>query len=229
MSEHFVQVSKPVAIAWKILNRLKRKPDFFLKSVKGLIHIGANEGQERAKYAEHDLSVVWIEPIPEIFQKLQANLADYPKQKAMELLVSETDGKDYIFNVASNNGASSSILELGEHSELYPSINYTRQLNLKGTTLKTLIEREGWKGGPYEALVLDTQGSELSILKAAGEDLKIFRYIETEVADFASYKGCCTLDEMDAHMTSIGYKRVACMRFASKPGLGSYYNVTYAL
>jgi FkbM family methyltransferase len=229
MSEHFVQVSKPVALAWKILNRLKRKPDFFHKHITGLIHIGANEGQERAKYAEHDLSVVWIEPIPEVFQTLQANLGPFPKQKALQLLVSETDDKDYVFNVASNNGASSSILELGEHSELYPSINYTRQLNLKGITLKTLIEREGWNDGTYQALVLDTQGSELSILKAAGESLKMFRFIETEVADFASYKGCCTLVEMEQYMTRLGYKRVACMRFASKPGLGSYYNVTYSL
>lgn len=228
MSEHFVQVSKPVAIVWKILNRLKRKPDFFLKNIKGLVHIGANEGQERTKYAEHDLSVVWIEPIPEVFQKLQSNLKDFPKQKALELLVSDTDDKEYQFNVASNNGASSSILELGEHAELYPSISYTHQLTLKGTTLKTLIEREGWNNDHYQGLVLDTQGSELSILKSAGEELLMFRYIETEVADFASYKGCCTLVEMDAYLTGMGFKQVACMRFASKPGLGSYYNVTYA-
>jgi FkbM family methyltransferase len=228
MSETFTDVPKPIAWAWKILNRIKRKPDFFLSKVKGLIHIGANEGQERAEYASHDLRVVWVEPIPEVFETLEANLKSYPKQTAVKELIADVDGKEYTFNVASNNGASSSILELGGHTELYPKISFTRSINLKGITLQTLAKREGWDSGEFEALILDTQGSELSILKSAGPILRKFSYVMTEVADFASYKGCCTLAEMDEFMKSEGFRRIVTMRFASKPGLGSYFNVTYS-
>lgn len=228
MSEHFIGVPKPVAWTWKILNRIGRKPDFFHSDVKGIIHIGANEGQERAEYDRHGLAVVWIEPIPEVFAKLEENLKAFPKQQALNELVTEVDGKEYQFNVASNNGASSSILEMGGHTELYPKISYTRTLTLKGITLPALIEREGWQPGTYDALVLDTQGSELSILRSAGPALKQFRYVATEVADFRAYQGCCTLQEVDDFMTSQGFKRSASMRFACKPGLGSYFNVTYS-
>jgi hypothetical protein len=41
----------------------------FLRKVNGLIHIGANIGQERAIYAEYDLRVAWIEPIPDVFER----------------------------------------------------------------------------------------------------------------------------------------------------------------
>ena len=38
--------------------------DAYLKRVTGVIHVGANAGQERELYASFHLDVVWIEPIP---------------------------------------------------------------------------------------------------------------------------------------------------------------------
>jgi len=46
--------------------KVKKNPDFYLKKIKGVIHIGANEGQERDKYKKYSLSVVWVEPLPTI-------------------------------------------------------------------------------------------------------------------------------------------------------------------
>ena len=45
---------------------LKKNPNFYLKNISGIIHIGANEGQEREKYKKYSLSVIWVEPIPQI-------------------------------------------------------------------------------------------------------------------------------------------------------------------
>ena len=42
-------------------------PDDFLRDVTGVVHVGANTGQERDKYARHGLSVIWVEPIPDIY------------------------------------------------------------------------------------------------------------------------------------------------------------------
>ena len=46
------------------------EPDDFLRSCSGVIHVGANSGQERELYAQHGLNVVWIEPIPEVYTAL---------------------------------------------------------------------------------------------------------------------------------------------------------------
>src|SRR5215472_4628952 len=50
----------------RIRSMLKRNPDSFLRGVSGVIHVGANTGQERELYEKFGLHVVWIEPIPEV-------------------------------------------------------------------------------------------------------------------------------------------------------------------
>ncbi len=55
----------------------------FLLHSKGVLHIGANLGQERDLYATYRLPVVWFEALPDIFDKLRDNLIGYPNQTAI--------------------------------------------------------------------------------------------------------------------------------------------------
>ena len=89
----------------------KKNKDKIFKKVKGVIHVGANTGQEIQLYAKYGLSVIWIEPIPEVFETLKSNLNGIPKQIAIKGLVTDADNGEYNFHLASNNGASSSILD----------------------------------------------------------------------------------------------------------------------
>jgi hypothetical protein len=82
----------------------------YLSGVQVVIHVGANEGQERELYAAFGLHVIWIEPIPEVCETLELNLSTFPKQHAYNYLVADEDGKEYQFHIADNAGASSSIL-----------------------------------------------------------------------------------------------------------------------
>jgi hypothetical protein len=41
-------------------------PYRFLRRTKGVVHVGANEGQERDIYARYNLNVLWIEPLPDV-------------------------------------------------------------------------------------------------------------------------------------------------------------------
>src|SRR5438046_1455790 len=79
--------------------------DRFLKEASGVIHVGANVGEERELYDRHGLRVVWIEPISEVFETLTANIAGFPRQRALQYLVTDQDGTEHQFHVASNNGA----------------------------------------------------------------------------------------------------------------------------
>ena len=91
---------KPMAILRRIKALFTRNPDRFLKKVTGLIHVGANSGQERNLYQKHGLRVIWIEPIPEVFQKLTANLNGYPAQRAFQYLVTDKDDSECTFHIA---------------------------------------------------------------------------------------------------------------------------------
>jgi FkbM family methyltransferase len=216
------------ATAVRTFRNFQRSPDSFLKQVKGVIHVGANLGQERDVYAAKNLNVLWVEPIPDVYQRLTALLTGYPKQRASCNLVADVDGREFELHISSNGGCSSSILDLAEHRNLYPDVTYVANIKVTSVTLPTLVEREHLDISVYDALVMDTQGSELLILKGAVPLLPHFRFIMTEVADFESYKGCCLLPEMDAFMKNHGFRRVATQRFFKKRGVGSYYNVAYA-
>lgn len=214
-----------------VIGRLKanwcRDPDRFLNDVSGVIHIGANTGQERDQYERHNLNVIWIEPIPEIFAELEFNLGPFPKQRAIPALVTDQNEKEYEFNVASNSGASSSILEFKLHKDIWPKVVFEKKIKLLSKTLPSLITEQGIDLESHQALILDTQGSELLILQGAIPILHHFRYIKSEVPDFESYAGCCQLTDIAQFLTAQGFHEVSRHQVAKRSQGGRYYDVVY--
>jgi FkbM family methyltransferase len=170
---------------------------------------------------------MWIEPIPEVFATLQKSLRDHPKQMAFQCLIADRDDVVCSLHVANNAGASSSILEMKQHRDFWPEVTYTATIALQSVTLPTLLKRQAINLSEFDALVLDTQGSERLILQGAIPILDKFRFIKTEVADFESYAGCCQLKEMNLFLKSRGFRQISRHRFAERTGLGSYYDVVY--
>jgi len=215
----------------KILYRAKkvfgRDPDRFFKSVSGVIHVGANTGQEREYYRKLGLRVLWIEPIPRVFEELKLNLVEYPKQQAIQALVTDKDNETYDFHVANNNGASSSILEIKECRDIWPSIDFEGTIPLNSTTLTSLLLDQNIDISLYDCLVMDTQGTELLVLKGGESILKHFQYIKTEVANFESYTGCCRFEEIEEFMGIHGFRELHRHAFAWRCKGGAYYDVVY--
>jgi FkbM family methyltransferase len=217
--------------AMKILRRLRRlflpDPNRFLRTARGVVHIGANVGQERALYDRYGLDVLWVEPIPDVFAVLAANIAAFPKQRALQCLVTDRDDAPYEFNIANNGGESSSILPLEQHRDVWPKVHFTTSITLRSSTLATLLARERIDVARYDALVMDTQGSELLVLKGADALLERFRFIKTEVPDFEAYTGCAKLDDIARFLEERGYAQISRHRFATRAGGGNYYDVVY--
>ncbi|MDO9547942.1 MAG: FkbM family methyltransferase [Candidatus Marinimicrobia bacterium] len=214
------------------MNRIRPKlkendPDGFLRNISGVIHVGANTGQERKIYRKFGLRVIWIEPIPEVFKILKANLRGFPGQRAMQCLITDRDDEEYRFHIANNKGASSSILDMKHCKKIWPNLNYTDTILLRSTTLVSLFERESINSSNYQALIMDTQGSELLVLKGSIPLLPNFEYVKTEVADFESYAGCCQLADIDSFMTQHGYIEFSLSRLGTRPEGGSYFDIVY--
>ena len=212
----------------RLLGRaLKKNPDRFLKEVSGVVHVGANFGQERKLYRNYGLNVVWIEPIPEVFTQLESNIRGFKNQQAFQALVTDIDDKEYEFHIANNDGASSSILEFKQHKDVWPGVHYTTTVLLKSITLATLFKKEQIDASNYQALIMDTQGSELLVLRGSLPILDNFKFIKTEVPDFEAYEGCCQLSEINDFMSEHGYKEISRNRFASRAEGGSYFDIVY--
>ena len=114
--------------------------NLFLAGSKGVIHVGANLGQERELYASYGLNVIWIEPIPEVYERLNTLIDSYPNQKAFCYLVTDADDAEYLFHVSNKGGGASSIYDLAGHKELWPDVTYTETIALKSITLSSLHE-----------------------------------------------------------------------------------------
>jgi FkbM family methyltransferase len=214
-----------------VANQIRERSGFgsnsFLRMVSGVIHVGANVGQERALYERFHLDVVWIEPIHEIFLELKRNLRRYPRQNAYEYLVTDKNGESYKFNISNNHGASSSILEIGQLKDIWSGIYYTNNIMLNSITLQSLITKEGVDIRKYDALVMDTQGSELLVLKGAENLLGKIRFVKTEVADFEVYEGCVQISDVDDFLRSHGFHEHYRNTFASRKQGGNCYDIVY--
>ena len=190
----------------KYINRIFiRNPDSFFKKIEGIIHIGANVGQERLYYEKCGLSVIWVEPIPRIFEQLAKNISTLQGQLAYRYLLSDSDGKSYDFKVIGEGGESSSIFDLAEHANVWPEIAHIESIKMVSAKLTTMIHNENIEIKKYQGLVLDTQGSELLILKGAEKILRSFSYIKVEAADFNAYEGCCQIDELIEYLQKFNF------------------------
>ncbi|SNR17698.1 FkbM family methyltransferase [Tenacibaculum jejuense] len=222
---------KKKSFSEKIINKFKKlfdkESEKFLTDITGLIHVGANIGQECRLYKKYGLDVIWIEPIPEVFQQLKRNIKKFPNQKAIQALLTNKNDETYEFNIANNNGASSSILKLDKHQDLWPEVSYEKTLQLKSITLQKLVADELIDINKYQAIVLDTQGSELLVLQGSIALLKKIKYISTEVANFESYKNCCKLDDMILFMKSNGFIEVYRETFAESDHGEIYYEILF--
>ena len=214
-------------LAGMLIRLLSQDTDAFLKNVSGVIHVGASRGQEKIHYHELGVGVVWVEAIPEVFEKLQRNIAPYPEQRALNALVADTDGTRFDFHVSSNHGESSSIFHFHLHREIWPHVEYDRDISLESVTLATLLRQEHLDPTGYDALVLDTQGSELLVLKGAESLLGGFKFIKTEASDFEAYKGGCLLADIQSYLNARGFVECARKwRHMHKSG-GCYFDVVY--
>ncbi len=207
--------------------KLKKDPNRFLQRCSGVIHVGANTGQERDLYEKLGLQVIWVEPISEIFSALKARLVGFPKQRALQCLVTDRNNFEYKFHIANNNGESSSILDLNLHRDIWPCVSYERTIIIRSKTLASLLEQERIDVSKYDALIMDTQGSELLVLKGAATILQNFTFIKTEVPDFESYTGCCQMADIASFLSLYGYKEISRHKFAEIAGVGNYYDVVY--
>jgi FkbM family methyltransferase len=114
--------------------------------------------------------------------------------------------RDVVFNIT-NNGQSSSILDLDTHARHYPQIVVTETRPMRTTTLKTLIEHESIPSQMCNFWNFDIQGAELLALKGAEEHIRYADFIYLEVNIETLYKNCALLSDIDAFLAEKGFTR----------------------
>jgi FkbM family methyltransferase len=197
------------------------KYDNYLQNSEGVIHIGANNGYEKKVYKKYNVKrVIWIEADPFIFKKLQNNIQSLKNHKAYQRLMLNLDKKSVNFNIMNNEGNSSSIYKPKDHLQIVPNVKIVKTINLISTTLKSFIKKESIKIDNFDTLVVDTQGSELLILKGASNLINKFKFISIEVTEFELYEKTCLFYQVANYLNRYNFKEIKRNEHWSQP---NYY------
>ena len=177
--------------------------------IRGIVHVGAYDGDERKDYTAHSISpVMWFEALPETFVKLQKNIDGLEGNSAYNIVLSDTNGTTQ-FNVTDNgrgNSSSSSILPLGKHVECYPHVKVKKTINLPCARFDTFVKQRGLSLEKFNFLNIDVQGAELRVIRGMGDLIEKFDYVMAEVNEVELYKGGVLLPDLDAYLSDRGFE-----------------------
>jgi FkbM family methyltransferase len=180
----------------------------YLHHVKGAIHVGAHDGEERYWYKDNKFThVLWFEPNSELFWRLYKNLENFPNHVAYNFGIhDELTFAD--LHISSNDGQSSSILELGTHKINHPTVYYVKDKRVRLMRLDGFFTKFYCDPNDYNFLNVDVQGVELNVIKSLGNLLHNFEYVYVEVNLEHVYKNCALLQDIDYYLSLYNFTRV---------------------
>lgn len=172
---------------------------------KGIIHIGAHKMEERTDYLSAGVnSIIWIEANPKLNSLNKLSISE--AEKTFEYAITDKDDDILDFNIT-NNGESSSILDLNLHIKHHPHIHVTETIKVKTKRMDSLILENDIDIEKFDFLNIDIQGAELLAIKGFGKMLQDIKYIYTEVNTNFIYKNCCLINEIDDYLSSFNFSR----------------------
>lgn len=163
-------------------------------NISGIIHVGANEGEELSSYLHYTTNIHMFEPIQNSYEKIPNIVKKY------NCALGDVEGT-FELNVA-NNSQSSSLLKPKRHLQEHPEVLFIDKILVPVKTLDSFNIQN------CNFLNMDVQGYELHVLKGATNTLKHIDVIYTEVNMDEIYEGNCLIEDLDAWLFNYSFKRV---------------------
>lgn len=181
----------------------------------GILHVGASDGGELDTYLRCGARpIVLVEALDEPFRVLQSRASGHDGVLAVQACVSDVEARRVCFNVASNGGRSSSYLRPTGHTSAVPHVEFKSTIDLVTTTLDHVLGEVAGRGGFDPATVdylgMDTQGTELDVLRGAHETLSHINFVFTEVSFGSLYAGSASLYELIEFLRPRGFDLYWC-------------------
>lgn len=196
---------------------------YWLLDPRGSLHVGAHSGEEMGEYSRYGFDpVIWVEAQPDLASNLASKVQ--PPSLVIQAVAWNKDGEELQFNTT-NNGQSSSVFELGTHSNFYPEVVVETSQTMVSARLDSILPSEL----RANFLNLDIQGAEHQALEGLGELLHSFDYVYSEVNSSQVYSGIKQIEDIDKYLESFGFIRVAT--FWTRAGWGDalYLRKNWAL
>jgi FkbM family methyltransferase len=189
--------------------------------VEVIFDVGANVGQAAHLFSTQfpEAAIYSFEPFPEAFKLLQANVSSLKNVKTFPFGFGETAGRKTFFL---NQGSElNSLLPNAQEGEAYIDRNYFHAIGECQVEIATLDQFcEDTSANPtIDLLKIDTQGSELAVLRGAMGTLSSGRIkcVLLEVNFVPLYAGQPAFAELNEVLTQAGFRFVSFYDHAFHP------------
>jgi FkbM family methyltransferase len=169
----------------------------------GTFHVGMHKAEEYQIYKDAGVDTI-------VFVEANKSLVDAWKNDDENCYVVHAAVSDKVEEVEfhiTNNGESSSILELGDHAQIYPNIVNIETVKMRTTTIDSINQSIGFNEQAWNILNLDIQGAELKAMKGL-TDWSHIEAVFTEVNYREMYKGCALIGEIEEFLADKGFIKV---------------------
>jgi FkbM family methyltransferase len=177
-----------------------------------VLHIGACRAEEAGLYQSAGLGAIFIEANPMLEDELQKNLAGKAKMEYIIALLMDTVGRKIEFNISNNIESSSALkfskLTTGEGT-LWPGLDLkmVSTITLESTTIEHLIVSGQLRTEGIDHIVVDTQGTELQVLKGMPRKLlEQASFITLEASTIEIYEGQDLFYNIKSFLADFGYR-----------------------
>lgn len=175
--------------------------------IKGIIHVGAHHGEEYDDYKQAGVNdIVLVECSKPALEVLTRRFAGNKDVTIYGWAFGEQNKTGVpLYVETANSGQSNSLLEPLKHLEDFPSIVFTGQ---ELVNIRMMDDFPRLRKGTHNFLNIDTQGSELDVIKGGIQTLGHIDYVYTEINRAEMYKDCAMINEMDDFLSDYGFQRV---------------------
>ena len=182
-------------------------------NISNVIAVGANVGQFGLDIRRHGFEgqIISFEPVNEIFELLEKTARRNQPWKAIKLGLGASESERTI-NISSNEGLSSSILEMETlHLENFPNSTTVARQNVSISTIDQVLMALAIR--PQEIMLkLDVQGFESEVLKGASQSLSKIPLCYLEVSISPLYKGEVTFLPILIELSKSGHEVIDVFR-----------------
>jgi FkbM family methyltransferase len=172
-----------------------------------ILDIGANEGQFAHEIRrECPRALVYsFEPLPDVFSRLQANVANDDRIVPVNIGLGEHSGAMPMHR--SDLSPSSSLLPMADaHRQEWPKSAHFEVVEVGIERLDDWVARSGATLRRDLLVKLDVQGFELSVIRGGRETLRKARMVIAEVSFEELYEGQPLFAEVHAELCSMGFR-----------------------
>lgn len=165
--------------------------------------MGAHLAEESVLYGSANWGpVIWIEAQTALAEDLMERFQG-SADRVFQACVWSESGIPMSLNISSNS-QSSSVFDLGTHSQHYPEITYSRSESHTTVRLDEVLPVDT----KVDFVNLDIQGAELQALKGLGSILSGVRVVYIEVNREELYVGIPLVSDVDEFLGEAGFYRV---------------------